>query len=314
MSQTGTARRRQTAAAVNGWLVIDKPMGMSSAAVVAHVRRAAGMAKAGHGGTLDPLATGILPIALGEATKTVSYVVDGAKLYRFCVRWGEQRATDDAEGEVVATSDVRPDAAAIQAILPDFTGEIEQVPPTYSAVKIAGKRAYALARADVEVTLGPRRVSVNRIELESMPDADHAVFLVAAGKGVYMRSLARDMALALGTRGYVASLRRLSVGPFCETQAITLEQVDAIGHSGSMAEALLPVGVALAGIPALHLTAAEARCLQHGRPIAVLPVASRSPLHNVAAGSIVCATADGKPVALAEIKGGELRPLRVLNL
>lgn len=312
MSDLATTHRR--AAAVNGWLVIDKPAGLSSAGVVARVRRAVGMAKAGHGGTLDPLATGILPIALGEATKTVSYVMDGAKLYRFTVCWGEQRNTDDAEGEVVATSDIRPDAAAIEAILPSFIGEIEQIPPTYSAVKIAGKRAYALARADMEVTLGPRLVSIVRIELEAMPDRDHAVFRVAAGKGVYMRSIARDMALALGTRGYIANLRRLSVGPFCEDQAISLEQLDAMRHSGSVAEALLPVGVALAGIPALHLTAAEARSLQHGRPIAVLPVASRSPLRNVAAGAIVCATADGKPIALAEIKGGELRPLRVLNL
>lgn len=312
---TGTATtRRRAAAVVNGWLVIDKPAGLSSAAVVSHVRRALGMAKAGHGGTLDPLATGILPIALGEATKTVSYVVDGSKLYRFSVRWGEQRSTDDAEGDVVATSEVRPDEAAIRAILPRFTGDIEQVPPTYSAIKVAGKRAYALARADMEVTLEPRIVHVARIDLESMPDADHAVFIVAAGKGVYMRSLARDMALALGTRGYVSSLRRLSVGPFCEKQAITLEQLATIGHSELMAEALLPVGAALADIPALRLTAAEARCLQHGRPIAVLPVASRSSLHTVAAGAIVCATNDGKPIALAEIKGGELRPLRVLNL
>lgn len=312
---TGAATmRRRAAVLVNGWLVIDKPAGLSSAAVVAHVRRAVGMTKAGHGGTLDPLATGILPIALGEATKTVSYVVDGAKLYRFTVRWGEQRSTDDAEGDVVATSDVRPDEASIRAILPRFIGEIEQIPPTYSAVKVAGKRAYALARADVEVTLEPRLVNVTDIALESMPDADHAVFLVAAGKGVYMRSLARDMALALETRGYVAALRRLSVGPFCEKQAITLERLDAMGHSGSLAEALLPVGTALAGIPALQLTAAEARSLQHGRPIAVLPVASRSSLHNVAVGAIVCATADGKPIALAEIRGGELRPLRVLNL
>lgn len=313
MTGTTTTRRR-AATAVSGWLVIDKPAGLSSAAVVSRARRALGMAKAGHGGTLDPLATGILPIALGEATKTVSYVVDGAKLYRFTVRWGEQRSTDDAEGDVVASSEVRPDETAIRAILPRFTGEIEQVPPTYSAVKVAGKRAYALARADMEVTLEPRIVNVARIDLESMPDADHAVFIVAAGKGVYMRSLARDIALALGTRGYVSSLRRLSVGPFCEKQAITLEQLDTIGHSGLMAEALLPVGAALAGIPALRLTAAEAKCLQHGRPIAVLPVASRSSLHNVAAGAIVCATTDGKPIALAEIKGGELRPLRVLNL
>lgn len=308
------ARRQPPATAVSGWLVIDKPAGVSSAAVVARVRRACGMAKAGHGGTLDPLATGVLPVALGEATKTVSYVVEGVKRYRFAICWGEQRSTDDAEGGVVATSDVRPDAAAITAVLPRFIGEIQQVPPTYSAVKVAGRRAYALARAEVGVTLEPRQVSIFGIELEAMPDPDHAVFLVTSGKGVYMRALARDMALALGTRGYIADLRRLTVGPFSEEQAITLEQLDAMEHSGSIAEALLSVGVALADIPALHLTAAEARSLQHGRPIAVLPVASRSSLQNVAAGAVFCAIADGKPIALAEIRGGEVRPLRVLNL
>ncbi|NJO56654.1 MAG: tRNA pseudouridine(55) synthase TruB [Rhodospirillales bacterium] len=292
---------------------MDKPLGLSSAAVVARVRRAAGMVKAGHGGTLDPLATGVLPIALGEATKTVSYVIDGAKRYRFVIRWGEQRSTDDAEGEVIATSEVRPDAAAITAVLDRFTGEIEQIPPTYSAIKVSGKRAYALARADVAVTLPPRQVNIDAITLESVPDADHAVFVVRSGKGVYMRSLARDMALTLGTRGYIAQLRRLAVGPFDEEQAITLDRLDEIGHSGTLTEALLPVGRALADIPALQLTAAEARRLQHGQPIAVLPVASRSPLPNVAAGAVVCAITDGKPVALAEIKGGELRPLRVLN-
>jgi tRNA pseudouridine55 synthase len=307
-------RRARRADAVHGWLVLDKPAGMSSAAAVAAVRRATGRPKAGHAGTLDPLATGVLPIALGEATKTVSYIVDGAKLYRFTVRWGERRDTDDAEGQVVAASGVRPDAAAIEAVLPRFTGEIEQVPPTYSAIKIAGQRAYALARADVAVALTPRLVTVSRIGLVAQPDADHAVFEVAAGKGVYMRALARDMAAALGTEGHIVQLRRLGVGPFGEERAITLDRLQAIGHSAELAEIILPVGVALAGIPALTLTTAEAKRLQHGRPVAVLPVASRSPLPGIAADAIVCATADGKPVALAQIKGGELRPVRILNL
>ncbi len=189
----GTKRRE-----VNGWLIIDKPAGLTSAGVVSRVRRATGAAKAGHGGTLDPLATGLLPLALGEATKTVSYVVDGSKTYRFTVRWGEQRDTDDAEGEVIGTSDVRPDAAAIISVLPGFCGEISQVPPIYSAIKVAGERAYALARAERPVDLPARTVHVDRFALVERPDEDHATFEVVAGKGVYMRALARMWLAPLG--------------------------------------------------------------------------------------------------------------------
>ena len=299
---------------VHGWLIIDKPAGMTSARVVSAIRRATGSVKAGHGGTLDPLATGVLPVALGEATKTMSYVVDGAKTYRFTVRWGEARSTDDIEGEVIARSDVRPSEAAIRRQLPRYLGAIEQIPPTYSAIKVAGKRAYALARAEQPVSLPPRPVIIDRIDLVAMPDADHAVFEVAARKGVYMRAIARDIARDLGTCGAVADLRRLSVGPFSLDTAMPLDRLVTIGHSvEALGEVLLPIGAALADIPALTLTEAEARSLQHGRPIAVLPVASRSPLPHVAADAIVCATANGKPIALAQIRGGELRPVRVLN-
>lgn len=298
---------------LNGWLIIDKPPGLTSAAVVSRVRRATGAAKAGHGGTLDPLATGILPLALGEATKTVTYVVEGQKIYRFTVRWGEQRDTDDAEGVVTATSDVRPDAAAIVSVLSDFTGDIDQVPPTYSAIKIGGERAYALARAERPVEIPSRVVSVARIELVDCPDADHAIFEVESGKGVYMRALARDLGHALGTVGHVAALRRLSVGPFGEDRAISLEMLEAVGHSDELSKYLLPVGAALAGIPALNITEAEACSLQRGQPIAVLPVASRSPASDVSRDAVVCAMARGRPVALAQIKGGEIRPLRILN-
>jgi tRNA pseudouridine55 synthase len=288
---------------------------MTSAKVVSAVRRVTGAVKAGHGGTLDPLATGVLPIALGEATKTMAYILDGAKTYRFTVRWGEARTTDDVEGEVIARSDVRPDEAAIRQLLPRYLGDIEQVPPTFSAIKVGGRRAYALARSEQPVTLPPRAVTIDRIELVEVPDAEHAVFEVAARKGVYMRAIARDIARDLGTCGAVAALRRLSVGPFSVETAMTLDRLAVIGHSiDALGEALLPVGAALADIPALVLTAAEARSLQHGRPIAVLPVAIRSPLPHAAADTIVCATANGKPVALAQIKGGELRPVRVLNL
>lgn len=305
-----TDRRR---IAVHGWLVIDKPPGMTSAAVVGRVRRAIRAAKAGHGGTLDPLATGVLPIALGEATKTVNYVVDGRKLYRFTVRWGEQRDTDDAEGAVTATSDVRPDPEQIRAGLARYHGEIDQVPPTYSAVKIAGERAYALARAARPVELVARRVTVERMELVECPDRDHAVFEVEAGKGVYMRALARDLAHDLGTVGHVVALRRLSVGPFKEQAAISLDKLEAIGHSDELDSHLLPVGSALAGIPALTLTEVEAKRLRNGQAIAVLPVSSRSPLADLSRDAVVCAMARGRPIALAQIKGGEIRPLRIIN-
>jgi tRNA pseudouridine55 synthase len=299
---------------VHGWLVIDKPAGVTSAAVVAAVRRATQAAKVGHGGTLDPLATGVLPIALGEATKTVSYVMDGSKIYRFTIRWGEQRNTDDAEGDVVNVSDVRPTEDAIRAVLPRFVGEIDQVPPIFSAVKVAGQRAYALARAEMPVELESRTVHVEGIELIDMPDADHAVFEVTSGKGTYMRALARDLAVALGTVGHVAALRRNSVGPFTESAAIPLDKIDSLGHSDGLKERLLPVGAALDGIPALNLTEAEARRLQRGQPVAVLPVASRSSIKHLSRDAVFCAMAMGRPVALATVKGGEIRPLRVLNL
>ena len=306
--------RRRHGVPVHGWLVIDKPAGMTSAAVVAAVRRATHAAKVGHGGTLDPLATGVLPIALGEATKTVSYVMDGSKIYRFTIRWGEQRNTDDAEGDVVNVSDVRPTEDAIRAVLPRFVGEIDQVPPIFSAVKVAGQRAYALARAEMPVELESRTVHVEGIELIDMPDADHAVFEVTSGKGTYMRALARDLAVALGTVGHVAALRRNSVGPFTESAAIPLDKIDSLGHSDGLKERLLPVGAALDGIPALNLTEAEARRLQRGQPVAVLPVASRSSIKHLSRDAVFCAMAMGRPVALATVKGGEIRPLRVLNL
>lgn len=306
--------RRRRGKSIHGWLIIDKPAGMTSNAVVGRVRRLTGAAKVGHGGTLDPLATGVLPLALGEATKTVSFVVGGAKTYRFTVRWGEARDTDDAEGAVTERSDVRPAEDDITAALADFTGDIEQVPPVYSAVKVGGQRAYALARAKVAVELEPRTVRIDRFELVGRPDPDHAVFEVDCGKGAYMRSLARDLARRLGTVGHVTALRRTAVGPFAEDAAISLDNLESLGHSAPLAGLLLAVETALADIPALALTEAEAQRLRHGQPIAVLPVASRSPFRNVSQGAVVCAMAGGRPVALAKISGGEIRPLRVLNL
>ncbi len=306
--------RKRRGKPIHGWLVIDKPAGRTSSAVVSAVRAITGAAKAGHGGTLDPQATGVLPVALGEATKTVAYAMDGAKVYRFTVRWGEARSTDDAEGKVTALSDIRPAGDEILKALPAFTGDIDQVPPVFSAVKVGGKRAYALARADEPVRLEPRRVRIARIRLLGQPDADHAEFEVTAGKGTYMRSLARDLAVALGTVGHISALRRTSVGPFTEKQAISLDNLAALGHSAPLADYLLPVETALADIPALALTAAEARRLQRGQPVSVLAVASRSPLQHITQGAIVCAKAEGKLVALARITGAEIRPVRVLNL
>ena len=306
--------RRRRGTPIHGWLVLDKPAGMTSAGVVGKVRRLTGAAKVGHAGTLDPLATGILPLALGEATKTVAYVMDDTKDYRFTVRWGEARASDDGEGEVTKTSRHRPSEAEIRTVLDRFTGDIDQVPPAYSAVKVGGRRAYALARADAAPELKPKRVRIDRLALVSVPDADHARFEAVTGKGTYMRSLARDMAVALGTVGHVAALRRTRVGPFGEELAISLDKLEELGHSAALLDRLLPVETALDDIPALALTEAEARDLRHGRPVPVLPVASRSPLKNVAQNAVVCAMAGGRPVALARIKGGEIRPLRVLNL
>jgi len=307
-------RKRRGGLPVHGWFLVDKPLGITSAAVVAMVRRSLNAMKAGHGGTLDPLATGVLPIALGEATKTVSYVMDGQKTYRFTIRWGEQRTTDDAEGEVIESSEVRPSEDAIRAALPGFVGAIEQVPPTFSAIKLGGERAYALARAEVPVVLPSRQVMIDRFELVDCTDRDHAVFEVQSGKGAYMRSLARDLAIGLGTVGYVSALRRISVGSFTESMAIPLDNVDSLRHSGALFEHVLPVGAALADIPAVSLTEAEARRLRHGQPIAVLSVVSRSTFQGISRDAVFCAMSGGTPVALAQIRGGEIRPVRVLNL
>lgn len=306
--------RRRKGTPITGWLSIDKSSGMTSAHVVAVVRRLTGAARVGHGGTLDPLATGVLPIALGEATKTVSYAMDGSKLYRFTVRWGEARATDDSEGAVTETSPHRPDQAAIEKALPAFTGEIEQVPPIFSAIKVDGRRAYEIARSgEAPPELASRRVKVEQFQLVDMPDADHAVFEVRSGKGTYMRALARDLARALGTVGHVAQLRRLAVGPLVEKTAISLDQLASLVHSARLAEALMPVATVLDDIPALALTDVEAGRLRHGQPIAALPVASRSPLANIGPGVLVRAMAGDRLVALAEVQGGEIRPVRIIN-
>ncbi len=288
---------------MNGWIVLDKPKGLSSAAGVAKVRNLFDRVKAGHGGTLDPLATGVLPIALGEATKVMGYILDSNKAYRATVVWGESRDTDDAEGAVTATSDHRPDRAAILAVLPQFTGRLTQQPPAYSALKVGGRRAYAAARAGETVELKSREIEVFALELVENSQ-NRAVFDVSCGKGTYIRALARDLAQALGTVGYLGDLRRTRAGPFAESQAISLATLEDMRHSARLAEALLPLETALDDIPALALDGAAAAKLRRGQTISV-----SSGLKD----GIVFVTSDTGPVAMARVIGGTLKPVRVFN-
>jgi tRNA pseudouridine55 synthase len=299
---------------IHGWIAFDKPHGMTSTQALAAVRRAAGAEKAGHGGTLDPLATGLLPIALGEATKTVAWAMAGPKRYRMTVRWGEATATDDAEGPVTARSDVLPGEAEIRAALPEFTGEILQVPSTYSAILVDGRRAYDRARAGESVELAARPVRIDAFELLGIDDQRHARFEIACGKGAYMRSLARDLAIRLGTVGHVRELRRISVGRFSVEHAISLEKLPELGHTDRLSEHLLPVETALDDIPALALTEAEALRLRHGQSVRPLCPSDRTRIEGLAPGSTVSITANGRLVAIATIDAGALKPVRVLNL
>jgi len=301
--------RKRKGTPIDGWLAIDKPVGVGSTKVVAEVRRILGAAKVGHGGTLDPLASGILPIALGEATKTVAYVMDGSKTYRWRVRWGEARSTDDGEGEITDTCDIRPTRDQILAAIPRFLGDIEQVPPAYSAIKIDGERAYDLARAGEIVEMKTRIVHVESFELVDQPDADHADFEVTCGKGTYIRALARDIARAVGTCGHVTILRRIACGPFNEQNAIPLDKFREVGQGPAAWSFLLPVETALDDIPALALTEAEARRLHSGQTLTPEGVATR-----FGNGQIVRAMNGPLLVALARIDGGIVRSVRVMNL
>jgi tRNA pseudouridine55 synthase len=306
-------QRKRDKRDVHGWVVLDKPVGMTSTHAVAVVKRLFSARRAGHAGTLDPLASGCLPVALGEATKTVPFVMDGRKVYRFTVRWGEERDTDDAEGRVTASSEARPDEAAIRALLPRFTGTIDQVPPRYSAVKIEGERAYDLARDGEIVELASRPVEIHSLDLVARPDADHAVFEAECGKGTYVRALARDMGRVLGCTGHVAALRRVSVGPFPENLMIPLEQLEALCHraaigEGNLADALFPVETALDDIPALAVSRADAARLQRGQ--AVLLRGRDAPIFR----GTVYVTASGQLIALADVDRGEIVPKRVFNL
>jgi tRNA pseudouridine55 synthase len=298
---------------VHGWIVLDKPVGMTSTHAVAVLKRLFAAKRVGHAGTLDPLASGCLPVALGEGTKTVPFVVDGRKSYVFTIRWGEERDTDDAEGRVVTRSEQRPDAAAIAALLPRFTGTIEQVPPRFSAVKIAGERAYDLARDGEAVELKPRAVEIYRLALVETPDADHTVLAAECGKGTYVRALARDLGRALGALGHVAALRRNRVGPFGENDMISLERVEALCHraaagEGNLADLLLPIETALDDIPALAVSPAEAARLRRGQAVLL-----RGRDASLFRGMVQVASC-GEIVAIAEVDRGEIVPRRVFNL
>jgi tRNA pseudouridine55 synthase len=297
--------------AVNGWLILDKPLGMSSATAVARVRRLFSAAKAGHAGTLDPLATGVLPIALGEATKTVSLIMDGWKTYRFTVGWGSETTTDDGEGIVTAQSAIRPAREEVKAELPRFIGRIEQVPPSFSAIRVGGERAYARARQGGTLSLASRSVMVEALELfEARPN--EADFELRCGKGTYVRAIARDLGRALGCFGHVTALRRTATGPFTEADMISLEKLEEFSHNDAGRKAMMtvirPLRTALDDIPALALSEAESARLRQGQSVALRSVGSPRE------GDIVLVLSNEKPLALAALKDGVLHPKRVFNL
>jgi tRNA pseudouridine55 synthase len=307
--------RRKKGRPVHGWLILDKPLEMTSTAAVGKVKRLLDAQKAGHAGTLDPLATGVLPLALGEATKTVAFAMDGEKAYRFTVRWGRETTTDDAEGDVIRTSDQRPTRDQIEAELPAFRGPIQQVPPRFSAIKVDGNRAYDLARDGEEVELEAREVIIEELELVDLPDQDTAVFEAICGKGTYVRAIARDLGRKLGCFGHVINLRRTQVGPFCEEDAWSLEELRELAQAagedagaGGPETALLPVEAALDGLPQFALTSSDASRIARGQ--GVLLRGRDAPITSGQA----YATCKGRLLALVEIEKGELRPTRVFNL
>jgi len=304
--------RRSRGQPVNGWLNIDKASGMTSTQVVSRVKALFDAAKAGHAGTLDPMATGVLPVALGAATKTVHNVMESTKSYRFTVAWGRETDTDDGEGKTVRTSDERPADEEIEAHLAAFSGDIMQVPPTYSAVKVAGERAYDLAREGEDFALAARPARIDRLEMTARPDRDHAVFEADCAKGTYVRAIARDLGRALGCFGHISALSRTRVGPFDINGTISLDKLEELRHSAAGREGLMsvlkPVETALDDIPALAVSGTEAARLKQGQSVLV-----RGRDAPVLSGPVY-ATSKGLLVALGEVEKGTLRPTRVFNL
>ncbi|MDM7968387.1 MAG: tRNA pseudouridine(55) synthase TruB [Paracoccaceae bacterium] len=298
--------RKRKGRDISGWLVVDKPAGLTSTAVVNKVRWALDATKAGHAGTLDPEATGVLAVALGEATKTVPYITDALKAYRFTIRLGQATNTDDAEGEVIATSDIRPDDATIKEALHAFVGDVMQVPPRFSAVKIDGERAYKLARDDAEFEIAARPLWVEELVMTDRPDTDHVVLEMTCGKGGYVRSIARDLGEKLGCHAHVVTLRRLWSGPFEAEDGLTLEQIDALARTPDLDAHVLPLETGLADLPELRCTPEGAARLRNGNPGMVLA-------SDVDYGDEAWASLDGRAIAVGIYKAGELHPSRVFN-
>ena len=308
-------RRRKKGRPVSGWLVLDKPFDMGSTEAVSKAKWLLQAQKAGHAGTLDPLATGMLPIAFGEATKTVPYIVDAEKRYRFTAKWGAATTTDDAEGEVIATSDKRPSLDDVEQVLGEFTGDIEQVPPQFSAVKVGGERAYDIARDGEKVELKARSISIRELVVVETPSPDETVFEAVTGKGAYVRALVRDIAKALGTEGHVTALRRLSVGPFDVADAVKFDALEEVDLLEDRDKALAPISAALAHVPQASLDGPQAERLRRGQAAIVsAPVAKG--LRGDQSGIVptVLAVLYDDPVAICELDGLKLKPLRVFNL
>ncbi len=310
--------RRKKGDIVNGWVNVDKPSGITSTQAVGKIRRLYNAQKVGHAGTLDPLATGILPIALGEATKTIPFVQDALKVYSFTIKWGEQRDTDDSEGQVINTSDARPSKETIQAAIGKYTGYIQQTPPQFSAIKINGERAYDIARSGEAVDIQPREVYIETLELIAVRP-DEADLKMLCGKGTYVRALARDLAADLGTYGYITALRREKVGPFTLESAISLDKLIAIDNIAALNKALLPLETALDDIPALALREDEMAKLKNGQILTFIARPDVERLQNAGLEidenvTEVLALFQGKPIALVEVTGVKIKPVRVLNL
>lgn len=302
-------QRKKKGRPVSGWIVLDKPEGIGSTECVSKVKWLFKAAKAGHAGTLDPLASGMLPIALGEATKTVPFVMDGEKIYRFTVTWGAETTTDDLEGEVTNRSDQRPDEAAIRSAMARYMGEIDQVPPLFSAVKIGGERAYHLARQGEEVTIEPRKVVIHRFEIVEMPDRDHTVFEVECGKGTYVRSLARDLGRDLGCHGHVSSLRRSAVHPFNEDDLLPLADLVAMeGDLEALDAEILPTGIALDSLAEIQVTKEQANRIRAGNPVILRG------RDAVSFAEEACAVSGSELVAIGSIDKGSFLPSRVFKV
>lgn len=298
--------RKRKGRDISGWVVVDKPAGITSTAVVGKVRWALDAKKAGHAGTLDPDATGVLAVALGEATKTVPYITDALKAYRFTVRLGQATNTDDASGEVIAESDLRPDDAAIKEALHQFVGEIMQVPPQFSAVKVDGERAYKKARDGEDMALSARPLWVEELVMIERPDRDHITLELVCGKGGYVRSIARDLGEALGCLAHVLQLRRIWSGPFKASDGITLEEVDRLARSTALDAKVLPLEIGLADLPETRCLAESVARLRNGNPAAVIA-------HDLSYGDEAWASYDGSAIAIGQYRGGELHPTRVFS-